>query len=119
MQNYVLFETISLVLPLSKWVWILLEIILQDQPLLPWEMKMRTKLQKSYLTMQKNAPALEVKGAFLDKEVYDAEKIEAFSKLPGKSQLIAMIMSTINAPVQKLAATLQAYVDKKQEEGEA
>ncbi|MDI9387159.1 MAG: 50S ribosomal protein L10 [Spirochaetota bacterium] len=67
----------------------------------------------------KNAPALEVKGAFLDKEVYDAEKIEAFSKLPGKSQLIAMIMSTINAPVQKLAATLQAYVDKKQEEGEA
>jgi len=28
-----------------------------------------------------------------------------------------MIMSTINAPVQKLAATLQAYVDKKQSEG--
>lgn len=67
----------------------------------------------------KNAPALEIKGAFLEKEVYDAAKIEAFSKLPGKSQLIAMIMSTINAPVQKLAATLQAYIDKKQAEGEA
>ena len=67
----------------------------------------------------KNAPALEVKGAFLEKEIYDATQIEAFSKLPGKSQLIAMIMSTINAPVQKVAATLQAYVEKKQAEGEA
>lgn len=77
------------------------------------------EIAKILFEYAKNAPALEVKGAFLDKEVYDAEKIEAFSKLPGKSQLIAMIMSTINAPVQKLAATLQAYVDKKQEEGEA
>lgn len=67
----------------------------------------------------KNAPALEIKGAFLEKEVYDAAKIEAFSKLPGKSQLIAMIMSTINAPVQKIAATLQAYIEKKQAQGEA
>ena len=67
----------------------------------------------------KEAPALQVKGALIEKEVYDSEKLEAFSKLPGKKQLIAMIMSTINAPVQKLAATLQAYVDKKSEGGEA
>ena len=67
----------------------------------------------------KDAPALQVKGGLIEKEVYDAAKLEAFSKLPGKKQLIAMIMSTINAPVQKLAATLQAYVDKKSEGGEA
>ena len=54
----------------------------------------------------KDVPALQVKGALVDKEVYDKDKIEAFSKLPGKKQLIAMIASTINAPVQKLAATL-------------
>lgn len=65
----------------------------------------------------KDTPALTVKGAFLDKELYDAKKLEAYSKLPGKKQLIAMIMSTINAPIQKVAATLQAYVDKKQSEG--
>ena len=66
----------------------------------------------------KDVPALQVKGALVDKEVYDKDKIEAFSKLPGKKQLIAMIASTINAPVQKLAATLQAYVDKMSEGGD-
>ena len=67
----------------------------------------------------KEAPALQVKGAFIDKEIYDAEKIEAFSKLPGKKQLIAMLMSAINGPAQKLAATLQAYVEKLEKEGPA
>ena len=66
----------------------------------------------------KDAPALQVKGALVEKEIYDKDKIEAFSKLPGKKQLIAMIASTINAPVQKLAATLQAYVDKMSEGGD-
>ena len=65
------------------------------------------------------APSFSVKGAWVENSVYDFEKIEAFSKLPGKKDLIAMIASTINAPVQKLAATLQAYVDKMQEEGGA
>ena len=65
----------------------------------------------------KDAPALVIKGGYIGNEVYDAEKIEAYSKVPGKKQLIAMLMSTINGPVQKIAATLQAYVDKKSAEG--
>lgn len=67
----------------------------------------------------KNVPALEVKGGLIGNEVYDTAKLEAFSKLPGKNQLIAMIMSAINAPVQKIAATLQAYIDKQNAEGGA
>ncbi len=77
------------------------------------------EVAKVLFDFKKEAPVLEVKGALLEKEVYDAEKIEAFSKLPGKKQLIAMVASTINAPVQKLAATLQAYVDKLQASGGA
>lgn len=65
----------------------------------------------------KDTPALVVKGGYIQKEIYDAAKIEAYSKVPGKKQLIAMLMSAINGPVQKLAATLQAYVDKKSAEG--
>ena len=65
------------------------------------------------------APSFAVKGAWVENSVYDFEKIEAFSKLPGKKELIAMIASTINAPVQKLAATLQAYVEKMETEGGA
>ena len=67
----------------------------------------------------KETPALKVKGAYVNKEIYDVAKIEAYSKVPGKKQLIAMLMSAINGPAQKLAATLQAYVDKKSKEGDA
>jgi len=67
----------------------------------------------------KDAPALVVKGAWVDNELYDAAKIEALSKLPGKKQLIAMLMSAINGPARKLAGTLQAYVEKLEKEGPA
>ncbi|MCH5290181.1 MAG: 50S ribosomal protein L10 [Treponema sp.] len=67
----------------------------------------------------KEAPTLSVKGAWVESELYDAAKIEAFSKLPGKKQLIAMIMSAINGPARKLAGTLQAYVEKLEKEGGA
>ncbi len=67
----------------------------------------------------KDAPALIVKGAYVEKEVLDQAKIEALSKLPGKKQLIAMLMSAINGPARQLAATLQAYVEKLEKEGPA
>lgn len=67
----------------------------------------------------KDNAALVVKGGYIQNEIYDFEKIEAYSRVPGKKQLIAMLMSAINGPVQKLAATLQAYIDKKSEEGDA
>ena len=67
----------------------------------------------------KDTPALKVKGAWVENELYDAAKIEAFAKLPGKKQLIAMLMSTINGPARKLAGTLQAYVEKLEKEGSA
>ena len=77
------------------------------------------EVAKVLFDFAKDAPTLTVKGAYVEKEVYDAAKIEAFSKVPGKKQLIAMLMSAMNGPVQKLAATLQAYVDKKSQEGGA
>ncbi len=65
----------------------------------------------------KDHEALKVKGGYINKEIYDVAKIEAYSKVPGKKQLIAMFMSALNGPVQKLAATLQALADKKSSEG--
>ena len=69
----------------------------------------KLKVARSYGDLSENSEYDEAKN--------DQAKIEAYSKVPGKKQLIAMLMSTINGPVQKLAATLQAYVDKKTEEG--
>ena len=73
------------------------------------------EVAKILFDFKKTAPTLDVKGASIDKEIYDAAKIEAYSKVPGKKQLYAMLMSAMNGPVQKLAATLQAYADSKSE----
>jgi large subunit ribosomal protein L10 len=67
----------------------------------------------------KDVPALAVKGAVVENQVFDAAKVEAFSKVPGKKQLIAMLMSAINGPARQLAATLKAYAEKKEKEGGA
>ena len=75
------------------------------------------EVAKVLFDFKKNAPTLDIKGGSIDKEVYDQAKIEAYSKVPGKKQLYAMLMSAMNGPAQKLAATLKAYADKKAAEG--
>ena len=75
------------------------------------------EVAKVLFDFKKTAPTLEVKGGSIGKEVYDSAKIEAYSKVPGKKQLYAMLMSAMNGPAQKLAATLKAYADKKAAEG--
>lgn len=65
-----------------------------------------------------------VKGALVDGQVFSAEQTEALSKLPGREQLLAQLMSTMQAPLQnlvyamngvpqKLVRTLQAVADQK------
>lgn len=67
---------------------------------------------------------VKLKGGIVDKNVYNTAQMEAFSKLPGKNQLISMLMSAMNAPLQnlvyaingvptKLVRTLQAVADQK------
>ena len=77
------------------------------------------EVAKTMFDFTKDAPTLNVKGGFIGKEIYDAAKISEFSKIPGKKTLIAMLMSAINGPARQLAATLQAYVDKKTVGGDA
>lgn len=77
------------------------------------------EVAKILFDFKKTAPTLDVKGASISNEIYDAAKIEAYSKVPGRNTLIAMLMSAMNGPVQKLAATLKAYAEKKEAEGGA
>jgi large subunit ribosomal protein L10 len=73
----------------------------------------------------KEAPTLKVKGALVEGTVYDAAQTETYSKLPGKLELISMLMSVINGPTRNLAAalndvparlvrTIKAIADKKE-----
>lgn len=64
-----------------------------------------------YASISEGNP-MKVKSAFLDGKVYSADEVEAFSKLPGRLELISLLMGTMKAPVQKVAATLLAYVEK-------
>ena len=67
---------------------------------------------KALFDFMQDVAALVVKGAVVEGELYDVKKIEAYSKLPGKKQLISMFMSTLNATTSKFVRTLQAIVDK-------
>lgn len=83
-------------------------------------------IAKAIFDFAKDAP-VEVKGAIIDGQVFDNKQTEAFSKLPSRDQLIAQLMSTMQAPVQnlvyamngtvqKLARVLQAVADQKEKE---
>ncbi|MGI6433411.1 MAG: 50S ribosomal protein L10 [Sphaerochaetaceae bacterium] len=61
----------------------------------------------------KSAP-LAIKGAYIDGKLFDASEIEAYSKLPTRLELISMVMGTMKEPLAKLARTLQAYADAKE-----
>lgn len=49
---------------------------------------------------KKESDKLSIKGGFVGNKVMTSADVEALSKLPGKDQLIAMLMATMNAPVQ-------------------
>lgn len=75
------------------------------------------EVAKILVEFAKEAPALKVKAGLVDKGFMGLAEIEAFSKLPGRNQLIAMFMAALRSPVQKLAYTLIALKEKAEKEG--
>ena len=82
------------------------------------------EVAKILFDFSKEVPSLHVKGALVSDTVYNAAQTEAFSKLPGKLELISMLMSVMNGPARNLAAalndvparlvrTIKAIADKK------
>jgi len=86
------------------------------------------EVAKVLLDFAKENPALVIKGAMIDRKFMDVDQVEAFSKLPGRNQLLAMLMSAMQAPAQnlvyvinaiptKLVRVLKAIEEKKAQEG--
>jgi large subunit ribosomal protein L10 len=65
-----------------------------------------SEVAKILFDFAKEAPALKIKGALVGGAVYDAAQAEAYSKLPGRLELISMLMSVMNGPARNLAAAL-------------
>ena len=61
----------------------------------------------------KSLNKMEIKAGYCDGEVIDAKKVDMLASIPSKEQLIATLLSMLNAPVSALARTLQAIADKQ------
>lgn len=53
-----------------------------------------------------------LKAGFIGTEVYDENGVMALSKIPSREILLAQLVGSLQGPIQKLAATIQAIVDK-------
>jgi large subunit ribosomal protein L10 len=53
-----------------------------------------------------------VKGAVVGGKTFTVEDVRVLSKLPGKEQLLAQLMSTMNAPIRNLAYVLNGVAGK-------
>ena len=63
-----------------------------------------------------NGEKFTLKVGFVDGELYGAKGVVALSKIPCREVLLAQLLGSLQAPMQNLAATLQALVDKKNSE---
>ena len=65
---------------------------------------------------EKSNGKFSLKAGFVEGTFYDEAGIKALSKIPSKDVLLAQLVGSLQGPMQKLAATLQALADKKNEE---
>jgi large subunit ribosomal protein L10 len=64
------------------------------------------EVAKILVDFAKEVPALKVKGGLVSDTVYYGAQMAAFSRLPGRLELISMLMSVMNGPARNLAAAL-------------
>lgn len=65
---------------------------------------------KALAAFAKENPAVLLKQGVVAGTVYDAKQLDELSKLPGKTELIQMLLSRLNAPASKLVGVLNAGV---------
>lgn len=65
---------------------------------------------------ESNKDFFNLKAGYVEGTSYDTAGVVALSKIPSKDVLLAQLVGSLQGPIQKLAATLQAVVDSKNEE---
>lgn len=77
-------------------------IIGQEDPVTP--AKLLTEFLKG------NEEKIEIKGGLLEGKVIDVAGVQALAKLPGRNEMIAQILGSLQAPAQNLVYALNATV---------
>jgi large subunit ribosomal protein L10 len=90
-------------------------VVLQDTNILVWgEDSVATS--KVVFDFAKLSDKFVVKSAYIDREAANAAKVEAFSKLPGREELLSMLAATWVAPIRNFTIGLDALRQKKETE---
>jgi large subunit ribosomal protein L10 len=63
---------------------------------------------KKVFTFQKEEKKLDIKQGFMDDKVLSASEVEALSQLPGKSELISMLINRLQSPATGMVNVLKA-----------
>jgi large subunit ribosomal protein L10 len=63
-----------------------------------------------------NKDKFSIKSGVIESKIADLATIEAMAKLPGRDELLGMLLNVWNAPVQNFTIGLQALADKLEEE---
>jgi large subunit ribosomal protein L10 len=63
---------------------------------------------KALVKFHEDKELLEIKQGYMDGKVLSVKEVKTLSKLPGKNELIVMLMQTLKAPGQNLVGVLQA-----------
>ena len=88
---------------------------LKDTNILVWG-KDSVATSKVVSDFAKDNEKFVIKSAYVDREIADAAKVEAFAKLPGREELLAMLAATWMAPIANFTIGLDALRQKKEEE---
>jgi len=88
---------------------------LKDTNILVWG-KDSVATSKVVSDFAKDNEKFVIKSAYVDRAVADAAKVEAFAKLPGREELLAMLAATWMAPIANFTIGLDALRQKKEEE---
>ncbi|WP_294963201.1 50S ribosomal protein L10 [Sulfurimonas sp.] len=91
---------------------------LKDTNILVWG-KDSVATSKVVSEFAKDNDKFVIKSAYVDREVADTAKVEAFAKLPGRDELLGMLAATWMAPLTCIGFGLNALKDKKEEEAAA
>jgi len=62
----------------------------------------------------KDSDAFEINSAFIDKDIADIAKVEAFAKLPGREELLGMLASVWMGPIRNFTIGLNALKEKNE-----
>ena len=72
------------------------------------------KIMSKYANM-KEYGKFELKAGVIGDQIVDVNGIEAYAKIPGKNELIAMMLGGMKATITSLALVLKAILEKKEE----